>query len=69
MAQAVGKTRCTIIIDKDRNSKLHEIQGKAIGKYESSISFSDVINFAVEYALEKGFNVSKVIAYKDSHER
>lgn len=66
---ANGGKRCTIVIDKERNSKLHEIQGKAIGRYDGSISFSDVINFAVQYALEKGFNVKSVLAYKESNER
>lgn len=62
----MSSCRVTIVISKEHNSKLHEIQGKAIGKFGGNVSFSDVINFAVAFALEKGFNVTKVVNYKEA---
>jgi len=59
-------SRITIILDDERNSKLQEIRGKAIGKYqEGNISFSDVVNYAVQCALDKGFNVNMILDYKE----
>jgi len=58
-------SRVTVIIDKERNRQLHELQGKAIGKFDGNISFSDMVNFALDYALDKGFNVKSVLQYKE----
>ena len=57
--------RVTIMISDENNKKLHEMQGKSIGKFDGSISFSNVINFAIEHAIHKGFNVAQIVSYKE----
>jgi|APSaa5957512535_1039671.scaffolds.fasta_scaffold02528_29 hypothetical protein len=61
--------RVTIIISDTNNTKLHDLQGKSIGKFDGNISFSDVINFAIEHALHNGFNVSEIVNYKETKRR
>lgn len=66
---AETKERVTIVIDKALATKLHEMQGKAIGKTSKNVSFSDVINMSIQYAIGKGFNVGKLVTLKEESQR
>lgn len=61
--------RITLVLDDERNNKLQEIRGKAIGKCNGNISFSDVANWAIEYALQNGFNVGNALKLREERIR
>lgn len=59
--------RVTIMLDDSLSGKLQKLRGQAIANSEFNISFSDVLNYAIHHAFDKGgYNVNKIIHYKEN---